>query len=75
MDYTTRKGSRKAILVSANPIEDFDGQALGLFSFYYDLTVMRQQEALLKDQPDKMYELADQAETIARGCEPDEPHP
>ncbi len=66
MQYTTRKGNPKSILVSANPISGFDEQPLGLFSFYYDLTLMRSQEAQLAKQRETMRGLAEQAEGIAQ---------
>ena len=69
MRYRTPRGEEKSIMVSANPIAGFDGEPLGLFSFYYDLTEMRRTENEVRTQRAKIREMSAQAETIARSVE------
>ncbi len=50
--------------VSASPIADLDGNMLGGFSLYFDLTAIREQEAKIAAQNQQMQEIATQARNI-----------
>ncbi|GFK93119.1 Methyl-accepting chemotaxis protein 3 [Fundidesulfovibrio magnetotacticus] len=66
MEYVMESGAVRNILVTANPIEGMDGEMLGVFSLYYDLTSAREQERSLGRQTARMRELADRAEQVTQ---------
>jgi methyl-accepting chemotaxis protein len=59
-------GSTKTIRVAATPIADDEGKPLGLFGFYTDLTTLRRQEEEIARQREKLLELGQQADILAR---------
>jgi PAS domain S-box-containing protein len=63
---TNLSGQAKTIRVSATPIADDDGKPLGLFGFYADMTTLRRQEEEIARQREKLKELGEQANALAR---------
>ena len=66
IDIVLPSGSVKTVMVSATPIADCDGQPLGLFGFYIDLTTQRLQEEEIARQRAKLLSLGEQADNLAR---------
>ncbi len=62
--YQTR-GGEKIVSVSLTPIYDIDKALIGVFSQYFDLTEIRQKEALIAQQNEEMAQIAEEAQIIA----------
>ncbi|GAB7081057.1 methyl-accepting chemotaxis protein [Megalodesulfovibrio paquesii] len=66
IDYHRNDGKGVHVLVSSNPILGLQGEPLGVFSIYYDLTKSHEQELQLKEQTVRLLELAGQTDQIAK---------
>jgi methyl-accepting chemotaxis protein len=60
-------GRTVTVSVSATPVYDLDGALLGVFSLYFDLTPIREQERAALEQGERMTRTARDAGDIAAG--------
>ncbi len=63
-DYTTDSGRRLRLNVVASPIFDLEGAHLGVFTLYFDLTRIREQEAKILAQKEAIGHAAAEVEEI-----------
>ncbi len=64
MQVTDGAGKEHTLLVNANPVFDMDNNRIGVFTLYYDLTTVREQEALIRAKNEKIAQAANQAMDI-----------
>ncbi len=65
IDCINRKGEKKVVLVTTSPFYDLDKKLLGAFSFWIDLTEIREQQRLIEDQNAKIAAIAKEAFAVA----------
>ncbi len=65
-EITTSTNGKEFILeVTTNPVKDLDNTLIGVFSVYYDLTPIKNQQRAIEKQNTLMAEIAQQANDIA----------
>jgi methyl-accepting chemotaxis protein len=62
---TTRKGRQLVLKVTASPFYDLDGNLLGSFTLWVDLTDLRQQQRRLSEQNERIAEAAREADAVS----------
>ncbi len=65
MEVIMPDGKTHTLNVNANPFHDLEGNLAGVITLYYDLTMHREQEALIKAQNDNISMAATEANGIA----------
>jgi len=65
LEFTTHMGKKRHALVSSSPFYDAGGNVLGTLSVWVDLTSIKEQEALIAAQNQKIMDVAAQAEQVA----------
>lgn len=65
MTITTTDGSEKILNVNATPLYDLDGELIGAFTTYFDLTEIRRQEKEIKEKTESIFEIARESRKIA----------
>lgn len=65
-DFTTRKGNLVHARVDSAPLYNLDGQLIGAFTIYADMTAMKQQQDKIEKQNKQVVQLAEQVEAIAK---------
>jgi methyl-accepting chemotaxis protein len=58
-------GRDLTLSVHANPLTDLDGNLMGAFTLYFDLTTIRAQEQEIREQHDKISRIAEESTRIA----------
>ncbi|BBD09557.1 methyl-accepting chemotaxis protein [Desulfovibrio ferrophilus] len=61
----TDTGQTRIVSVEASPVYDLDGELLGVFTLYFDLTQIREQEQRITEQAGRMSRVAEEAGGIA----------
>jgi len=64
-EFTTHKGNKRHARISSSPFYDPSGVVLGTLSVWIDLTAIKEQEALIALQNEKITQVAIQAEQVA----------
>ncbi|WP_243359511.1 methyl-accepting chemotaxis protein [Fundidesulfovibrio terrae] len=64
-EFATHKGNKRHARISSSPMYSENGQILGTLSVWIDLTEIKQQEALIGEQNEKIMSVAAQAEQVA----------
>ncbi|MBI4804816.1 MAG: MCP four helix bundle domain-containing protein [Desulfovibrio sp.] len=64
-EFTTHKGNKRHARISSSPFYDPTGHVLGTLSVWIDLTAIKEQEALIAQQNEKITQVAVQAEQVA----------
>jgi len=65
VDFTGRKGKKLNIHIDASPLFDLEGRLMGALCIYTDLTAVRQSEALLTEQNQKISEAVDNIDAVS----------
>ncbi len=65
VDLATRQGEVRHLTVDTAPLFDLDGTLIGAFTLYTDLTEIKQNQARILEQNDKIARVAEQAVEIA----------
>jgi len=65
VDFTGRKGTKLNIHIDASPLFDLEGQLMGALCIYTDLTAVRQSEAQLTLQNQKISEAVDNIDAVS----------
>ena len=65
LNVANRKGEEKHILVDSAPLLDLDGNLIGAFSIYTDLTDIKKQQQLIAAQNERISKAADAARSIS----------
>jgi methyl-accepting chemotaxis protein len=64
-EFTTHKGNKRHARISSSPFYDPSGTVLGTLSVWIDLTAIKEQEALIAQQNEKITQVAVEAEKVA----------
>lgn len=65
LPYISPSGRERAIDISTTPFYDMDNNMLGSVSFWYDLTVIRENEAKVRTQNERIAKAAEAASEVA----------
>ncbi|GAB7079090.1 methyl-accepting chemotaxis protein [Megalodesulfovibrio paquesii] len=60
------KQEEHILSVQANPIQDLDGQPLGVFTFYHDITEIRRRQQVMEATNASLQRLAQEGDAVAR---------
>ncbi len=64
-EYVNRLGEKKVIRITTTPFYDMDGNLLGAFSFWLDLTEIKEQQRKIEEQNERIAATAKQAFAVA----------
>ncbi|HBR06944.1 MAG TPA: chemotaxis protein, partial [Desulfovibrio sp.] len=65
VEYTTGKGRTKIFNVTSTPINDLDGNLLGVLAVWFELTEIRSQQKKIEAQNQKIAQAASAANTVS----------
>ena len=65
-DFSTQKGKVVHARVDSAPLYNLDGELIGAFTIYADITAIKDQQAKIERQNEQVVKVAEQAEAIAK---------
>ena len=63
--FKKRDGGRVSVIANRSPLKDLDGEIIGAFCLYLDITTIREQEEAIRAQNERIADAASQANSIA----------